>query len=162
MKRILLGLLAGLLSLGVWAQDDTSPEALYEAYTTPETRAVLERFEQLERETAAAEAARTADKTLALALSLVIALIPLGYIGLQVVKRQSYKTNPGGTAKALGVGLLGGAVLFGLNYGVFLLKLRMGGALNTVLAYLLVLAIVVGAIWLLKKKNPTNPNNQAS
>lgn len=61
--------------------------------------------------------------------------------------------NPAGTARALGVSLLGGAVLFALNYGVFLLKIKMGDAFNTALAFLLVAAILAGSVFLLRKKD---------
>lgn len=70
-----------------------TPEELYGEYITPETRAVLERFEEA-----------------------------------------------------------GGAVLFGLNYGIFLLKIKMGDAFNTTLAFLLLAALFVGCIYVMKKK----------
>ena len=43
-------------------------------------------------------------------------------------------------------------MLFALNYGVFLLKIKMGDAFNTALAFLLVGALIVGSIYLLRKK----------
>lgn len=53
--------------------------------------------------------------------------------------------------KAIGIGIGGGLVLFGLNYGVFLLKLKMGDAFHTSLAFLLVAGLIAGSIYLLKK-----------
>ena len=56
------------------------------------------------------------------------------------------------TARALGVALAGGCVLFALNYGVILLKIKMGDAFNTALAFLIVGALIAGSIYLLRKK----------
>ena len=116
MKPHLLILL--LLACAARAQ---TPEELYEAYSTPETRAVLERFEEAERRSQEAEAAAKARRTLALGGAILIGLIPLGYIGREIIRKKSWRDNPGGTVRALGVGLAGGVVLFGLNYGIFLL-----------------------------------------
>lgn len=57
-----------------------------------------------------------------------------------------------GTVRALGVGILGGAVLFALNYGIFLLKIKMGDAFNTARAFLIVAALIIGSILLLRGK----------
>lgn len=62
------------------------------------------------------------------------------------------KENPEGPARALGVALAGGCVLFALNYGVFLLKIKMGDAFNTALTFLIVGALITGSIYLLRKK----------
>ena len=147
MKPHLLILL--LLACAARAQ---TPEELYEAYSTPETRAVLERFEEAERRSQEAEAAAKARRTLALGGAILIGLIPLGYIGREIIRKKTWKDNPSGTVRALGAGLAGGAVLFGLNYGIFLLKMRMGDAFHIALAFLIVAALVAGAIYLMKKK----------
>ena len=129
-----------------------SVEELYEAYATPETQAILERQEQMLQEVEAAEAASQSQKNFILVISIVIGLIPLVVIGRQVIRKKTWKDNPSGTARGLGVALLGGAVLFGLNYGILYLKLTMGSAFNTALAFLLVAGILAGAVWLLSKK----------
>ncbi len=147
MKPHLLILL--LLACAARAQ---TPEELYEAYSTPETRAVLERFEEAERRSQEAEAAAKARRTLTLGGAILIGLIPLGYIGREIIRKKSWRDNPGGTVRALGVGLAGGAVLFGLNYGVLYLKIKYGDGFNTILAFLIVAALVAGAIYLMKKK----------
>ena len=121
-----------------------SPEELYEQYITPETRATLER---------AARAAAKAQNTLALSLAVLIGLIPLCYIGRNILKGKTWKENPYGTLKALGVGLAGSVLLFGLNYGIYLLKVKRGDAFNTTLAFLIVAALVAGAIYLMKKND---------
>lgn len=145
MMKLFVVAIACVLACAARAQ---TPEELYEAYSTPETRAVLERFEEAERRSQEAEAAAKARRTLALGGAILIGLIPLGYI----VRKKSWRDNPGGTVRALGVGLAGGVVLFGLNYGIFLLKIKMGDAFHITLAFLIVAALVAGAIYLMKKK----------
>lgn len=147
--RRFLSLLTLLLG---WSTGVQSPEELYEEYITPETRAVLERFEQAEREVQAAEAAARARKTLMLAVAVLIGLIPVVVTGRRILKEKTWKDNPGGTVRALGVALAGGVVLFGLNYGVLYLKLKYGDGFNTTLAFLIVAGLVAGSIYLLNKK----------
>ena len=105
--------------------------------------------EEAERRSQEAEAAAKARRTLALGGAILIGLIPLGYIGREIIRKKSWRDNPGGTVRALGVGLAGGVVLFGLNYGIFLLKMRMGDAFNTSLAFLLVGILIAGSLYLL-------------
>jgi hypothetical protein len=57
-------------------------------------------------------------------------------------------------ASALGIGLLGGAVLFGLNYGWMYLRLEHGDAINFPIALLITLGLAGFAIFLLHKKDP--------
>lgn len=147
--RRFLSLLTLLLG---WSTGVQSPEELYEEYITPETRAVLERFEQAEREVQAAEAAARARKTLMLAVAVLIGLIPVVVTERRILKEKTWKDNPGGTVRALGVALAGGVVLFGLNYGVLYLKLKYGDGFNTTLAFLIVAGLVAGSIYLLNKK----------
>ena len=47
--------------------------------------------------------------------------------------------------------LAGGAAIFGLNYGILLLKHEMGNGFNTALSFLLVIALIVWAIRALNK-----------
>lgn len=142
-----------LLTFGAaWPAAAQTPEELYGEYMTPETRAIMERYEEAERRAQEAEVAAKARKTLALSVAILIGLIPLGVIGRRILREKSWKGNPSGTAKAIGIALAGGAVLFGLNYGIFLLKMRYGDAFNTTLAFLLVAAMIAGSIYLLQKK----------
>lgn len=127
-------------------------EELYGDYITPETQAILERHEQAMREVEAAEAAARARKTLILAVSGLISLIPVGVIGLQILKEKTWKDNPGSTVRALGTAFAGGLVLFGLNYGVLYLKYKYGDAFNTALAFLIVVGLIVGCIYMLRGK----------
>ena len=127
---------------------------MYGEYITPETRAILDRSAQLEQEIQAARAADKAKKTMALAVALLIGLIPPFAVGWRMIRGKTWKENPEGTARALVVALAGGCVLFALNYGVILLKIKMGmgDAFNTALAFLIVGALIAGSIFLIRKK----------
>ena len=138
--------------LAVWPADAQSPEELYEEYITPETRAIMERFEQAEREAQEAEALARARRMLILAMSVLIGLIPVTVNGRKILKEKTWKDNPSGTVSALLISVAGGVVLFGLNYGVLYLKFRYGDAFNTTMAFLLVAGLTAGGVYLLKKK----------
>ena len=146
MKRLLLLI---LLTGGVAAAQ--TPDELYQEYITPETQAILDRFDEAERHAQEAEAAARTRRTLALTAAILIGLIPIGTTVRNIVRRKSWRDNPFGTRKALGVSLAGGAVLFALNYGLFLLKIRMGDAFNTAFVFLIVAAMIAGSIYFLKK-----------
>ena len=135
-----------------WSAAAQTPEELYEIYSTPETRAIMERFEEAERRSQEAEVAAHAQKMLILGVAILIGLIPVVENGRRILKEKTWKDNPGGTVRALGVALAGGVVLFGLNYGVLYLKLKYGDGFNTTLALLIVAGLVAGSIYLLNKK----------
>ena len=125
---------------------------MYGEYITPETRAILERSAQLEQEILAARAADKARKTMALAIAVLIGLIPPFAVGRRIIRGKTWKEKPGGIARALGAAFAGGGVLFALNYGVILLKIKMGDAFNPALASLIVGALIAGSIFLIRKK----------
>lgn len=137
----------------------TSPEEMYGAYITPETRELLDEFDRLEEDIRNAENAKRNRRNVALTFSILIGLIPLVYTLRQILRARTWEINPSGTAKAVGISILGGAVLFGLNFGIIMLKIKMGDAFNTSLAFLLVAGIIAGAIWMLTKKDSTNQKN---
>ena len=141
-----------LALLAAWSAAAQTPEELYQEYITPETQAIMERFQEAEKRTAEAEAAAGTRRKLVLSLSILIGLTPLAVICHKIIRGRTWKENPGGTVRALGAGLLGGAVLFALNYGILLLKIKMVDAFNTALAFLLVAAMIAGSIFLLRKK----------
>ena len=129
-----------------------SPEDMYEQYDKDgKYRAMQEQLDQINEQAAAAEKERAEKQTAALWVANAIGLIPLGVLGKQILREQTWKNNPGGTARAVAIGLAGGTVLFGLNYGIFLLKIEYGSQFNTAFAIALVLFLVVGSIYVLKK-----------
>ena len=151
-KPLMTSSLLLLTLLATWTSTAQSLDELYGDYITPETRAILERSAQLEQEIQAARTADKARKTMALAIAVLIGLIPPFAVGRRIIRGKTWKENPEGTARALGVALAGGCVLFALNYGVFLLKIKMGDAFNSALAFLIVGALIAGSIYLLRKK----------
>ena len=135
----------------VSAQDPGSLEEMYGA--TEEYYALQAQMDQiLESEQRSGEE-RQRGRTLVLIVSIVAALVPLGYLTPKIIREKTWKTNPGGTVRAIFVGLAGGVVLFAFNFGIFTLKEKYGQGFNIVLAYLLVAALIVGVIYLLRKKN---------
>ena len=113
-----------------WSAAAQTPEELYEIYSTPETRAIMERFEEAERRSQEAEAAAHAQKMLILGVAVLIGLVPVVVNGKRIIREKTWKDNPSGTFRAVMVTLAGGVVLFGLNYGVLYLKLKYGEALT--------------------------------
>lgn len=124
---------------------------MYDEYITPETRAILERYEEVERHAQEAEAAAAAKRRLVLVGSILVGLVPLVYIGKSILRKRSWMDNPGGTVKAIAVGLIGGAVIFGITYGAILMKIRMGSSFNILFALLLIAALLGGALYVLRK-----------
>jgi len=90
-------------------------------------------------------------RTVMLILSLAVAAVPLVTTCRNIVRHPELRTGKG-VASALGVSILGGAVLFGFNYGWMYLKFLHGDAFNFPLAILFTLALAGFAIYLLKKK----------
>ena len=126
-----------------------SPEEMYGEYITPETRELLDRFDRLEEEIRENEEASRQRNNLALAGAILIGLIPVVVVGGKAIRGKTWRTNPGGTVKGMVIALLGGGVLFALNYTVFLLKIRLGDAFNTGFAFLAVAALLAAALYLL-------------
>ena len=48
--------------------------------------------------------------------------------------------------------MAGGVLLFAVNFGIFWLRFKYDDAFNAVLTYGLVLALIIGVIYLLNKK----------
>ena len=91
MKRLLLMIM--LAGASAAAQ---SPEELYGEYITPEAQALLDRFEEAERQSQEAEAAAKSRRTLALSVAILIGLIPLVHIGRDIIRKRV-----GGTIRAV-------------------------------------------------------------
>lgn len=151
MKRLLF-LLALVLCLPATAQISKEEEDLMELYGASEEYREMQRQMQdyLDRE-ARAEQKRKTSRTLMLVLSLAVAVVPLCSIGKKIIDHPEVRTFKG-VASALGIGLLGGAVLFGINYGWMYLRLEHGDAINFPMALLITLGLAGFAIFLLHKK----------
>lgn len=155
---ILLLLLAAATGVCGTSAAAQTPEELYDAYINPEAQAILDRFDAAEKSAQEAESAARTRKMLALSVALLIGLISPVMIARRIIVKKTWRMSPFGSVMALGMGFLGGAVLFALNYGIFLLKIRMGNAFNITLAFLLVAAMIVGSIYLLNKKDDNSGN----
>lgn len=102
------------------------------------------------------EDARHREKTIRLIivlLSVAVAVVPLAATCKNIIRHPELRTGKG-IAAAIGVSLLGGAVLFAFNYGWMYLRFKHGDALNVPLAVLITVAIAVGALYVLNKKGP--------
>ena len=140
-----------ILSIVLPLQAAGSVEDMYKDYITPEQQEMLDKFDQLEQDIQAAEQKDAKNKTWILLVSLAVGLIPVCVTGYRVLKQKTWKDNPSGTVRAMAVSLAGGAVIFAINYGILMLKYRLGDAFNTGLAFILVIAIIAVAIWLVTK-----------
>lgn len=152
MMKTFITILLTLLSLQLFAVP--SPEDMYGDYDKDgKYRAMQEQMDQMIQKREEAEKEKSEKKMIALWGAVLVGLIPLGYIGKQIIDEKTWETNRKGTLQALAIGLVGGAVLFGLNYGIFLLKIEYGSKFNTVLVFLLVLSLVIGSIYAINKKS---------
>ena len=153
MKRILL-LLALALSLPAAAQltPEEEEQMLRQYGATDEYFEMQRKMDEIVQQ---GEEARKREKitlTIMLVLSLAVAVVPVAATGKNILKHPELRTGKG-VAAALAVSLLGGAVLFGLNFGWMYLRYRHGDALNFPLALLITLGIAAGAFFLLNKKD---------
>lgn len=133
-------------------QTEDEIEKMYEQYITPEVQAMRDRFDQMEQRDAEIRAANQLKMTIALIISIIVGLIPFFWILVKTIRNNTWKDNPGGSVWSLVIALAGGVVLFALNYGIFWLRFKYDDAFNAVLTYGLVLALIIGVIYLLNKK----------
>ena len=149
---ILLALMS-LQAFAIPASDSLSVEEMYGAFDKDgKYRAMEEQVEQIIQKSEEAKQEKAAQQRLAMWIAILIGLVPFGVIVAQVIKGRTWRDNPGGTAKALAIGIAGATVLAGLNYGIFLLKIEYGSKFNTAVVVAFVLFLVAGSIYLLKKK----------
>ena len=150
MIKAVISLILTLFALQVLAAP--APEDMYGDYDKDgKYRAMQEQVDQINQNIEKAEKEESDKQTMALWASILIGLIPLGYIGKQVISERTWKNNLSGTVQALAIGLAGSAILFGFNYGIFLLKIEYGSKFNNILAVALVLFLVIGSIYVLRK-----------
>lgn len=151
MMKAIIAILFALMSLQLLATQN--PEDMYGEYDKDgKYRAMQEQVDKMNQQIAKAEEEKSEKQTMALWFALAAGLIPLLYLGKMIVQKKTWQDNPSGTVQALAIGLVGGIALFALNYGVFWLKIEYGSKFNSALAVALVLLLITGAIYILKKK----------
>jgi len=150
MKTFIVAVLA-LLALQVLASP--TPEEMYGSLDKDgKYRQMQEQVDQMIQKSEEAARDKAAKQQVALWVALAIGFIPLCAIGKQVFSKRTWDENPSATRQALAIGLAGAAVLFGLNYGIFLLKIEYGSRFNAALAVALVLLLTISAIYVVRKK----------
>ena len=118
--KILISILLFLTSLQVSA---SSPEEMYGMYDKDgKYREMTEQVEQIRLKTEEAKKEKQTKNMIILVVSLIAGLIPVCVIGGKVIRNQTWKTNPTGTAQGMAIALAGGFALFAFNYGWLYLK----------------------------------------
>lgn len=130
-----------------------SPEEMYGMYDKDgKYRKMTEQVEQVRQRTAEAEKEEHNKKTLVLAVSLLIGLIPVAVVGRNIVRKQAWKTNPKGTKEALVIAFAGGAALFAFNYGWFYLRILHEEIFKFVLFVGFLLLLIGIGVYVARKK----------
>lgn len=150
MKAVIL-LILTLFAIQVLATP--TPEEMYGAYDKDgKYRAMQEQVDQIIQKSEENKKEKAAKQQIALWVAIAIGFLPLCAIGRQVLSKRTWKDNPSGTRQALAIGLAGAAALFAFNYGIFWLKIEYGSQFNTAVVVALVLFLVIGSIYVLRKK----------
>ncbi|MCR5003050.1 MAG: hypothetical protein K5984_01635 [Bacteroidales bacterium] len=141
--RVIVNVLAALIASGalVTLQAKEQPSDLYNEYITPETSAVLKQFQELEERLEAEAEEEKARNIFAIAVSLVISLVPLISILSISIKMRAWENNPTGFRQAIGISVLAGVAMFAFNYCLFWMRHRMGDELNFIVALLFVIGL---------------------
>ena len=151
MMKAVISLILTLFALQVLATP--TPEEMYGAYDKEgKYRDMQEQVDKINQQIAETEKEKSDKQTMAMWAAILIGLIPLGVIGKQIISKRTWENNPAGTAKALAIGLAGAAALFAFNYDIFWLKIEYGSQFNTAVVVALVLFLVIGSIYVLRKK----------
>ncbi|MBO4813573.1 MAG: hypothetical protein J5523_01295 [Muribaculaceae bacterium] len=150
--KALITVVLTLLALQVFAAP--TPEEMYGSYDKDgKYRAVQEQVDQINQQSADAQKEKSDKQSTVMWIAIIIGLIPLVYIGKQIIQEKTWKSNPKRTVQAIAMGLAGGALLFAIDYGIFMLKIEYGTRFNTLLVVAFVLFLIIGSIYVLKKKN---------
>ena len=127
-----------------------SPEDMYSIYDKDgKYREMQEQMDQVFQKREQAEQERETKKNLVLGLAVLMGLVPLAYIGYSIVKERTWETNPQGTKQALGIALMGGLLLFVVNYAALYLKIIYESEFYQYGPVVIGLVIVAGTIVLL-------------
>ena len=157
--RILVLVLA-LITLGLFqtssvtAQMTPEEEQMLREYgATDEYFEMQRKMDEIVRHQEDARHRENTIRLIIVLLSVAVAVVPLAATCKNIIRHPELRTGKG-IAAAIGVSLLGGAVLFAFNYGWMYMRFKHGDALNVPLAILITLAIAVGALYVLNKKDP--------
>ena len=151
MMKAFITVVLTLLALQAFATP--TPEEMYGSYDKDgKYRAMQEQVDQINHQSAEARKEKSDKQATVMWIAIIIGLIPLGYIGKQIIQEKTWKSNPKRTFQAIAMGLAGGALLFALDYGIVMLKIEYGTRFNTVLVVAFVLFLIIGSIYVLKKK----------
>lgn len=130
-----------------------SPEEMYGMYDKDgKYRKMTEQVEQVRQRTAEAEKKEHNKKTLVLAVSILIGLIPVAVVGSNIVRKQAWKTYPKGAKEALVIAFAGGAALFAFNYGWFYLRILHEEIFKFVLFVGFLLLLIGIGVYVARKK----------
>jgi len=145
--KTFITLLLALIALQLFA----SPLDMYKP--TKEYLEMQEKMDKINQQIEEKEETESRYKKIACIVAIAIGLIPVINVGSKVVLNRTWESNPSGTTRALAIAFAGGLALFALNYAVFLLKIKYGTAVNAAAVVLLVLALTIGAIYVVNKKS---------
>ena len=154
MKRFLILITATLaLCCSAAAQLSKEEEDMMRAYGASDEYIEMQRkMQDILDKSEEAKQKEQDTKTIMLVLALAVAAVPVVVISKKIIDHPEVRTVKG-VVSALGVAVLGGAVLFGINYGWMMIRFKHGDAVNFPLALLITLALAAGAVFLLAKKD---------
>ena len=134
-------------------QQDSATRAMLEQYGASEEYLSMQ-DQMLEIENQSDRAAQKENQTrlVILGISLLVALWPV-ISGIRMLSQTENKTR-GGVIASIGILLAGAGVLFALNYGTLMLRHKEPALFNLLFALIFVVAIIVVAIFMLRKDPP--------
>ena len=129
-----------------------SPEDMYSLYDKEgKYRDMQEQMDKVIQNHKQAEQERNAKTNVIVVISVIMGLVPMGYIVYMILKERKWETNPQGTKQALGIALLGGLLLFAINFASLYVKVIYEDEFYRYGPVVFGLVIVVGTIVLLCK-----------
>ena len=148
--KILIIILLFLTSLQVSA---SSPEEMYGMYDKDgKYREMTEQVEQIRLRSEEAQKEKQTKNMIILVVSLIAGLIPVCVIGGKVIRNQTWKTNPTGTAQGIAIALAGGFALFAFNYGWFYLKYLHKDIFKPLFSIVFIILLIGIGIYLARNK----------
>lgn len=146
--KAILTILFAVVTLHV----SSSPEDMYSLYDKDgKYRDMQEQMDKVIQNRKQAEQERNAKTNVIVVISVIMGLVPMGYIVYMILKERKWETNPQGTKQALGIALLGGLLLFAINFASLYVKVIYEDEFYRYGPVVFGLVIVVGTIVLLCK-----------